>query len=514
MNGAARGTMWKISLPLLLLALLVYVLSQPMQTGRFRFVTDAAFASRLANKAVAEGDIAQSNTCYQPPEGRVSWWPAEGDARDRWDGNHGQLEGGAGYAVGQVGQAFSFDGTGHVRVANNVNLNVQTLTIEAWIRTGGTTDVALVGVIAAKSGVDAFSGYEFAIGRPSQSGVLRFLLNGGAGGADFLGTTSVTNNVFHHVAATYDGAMMKIYVDGNLDAQKAVSLTINYPSGRPLMIGKREHSSIPGPFSGLIDEVALYNRALSASEIQSIYNAGKLGKCSVSIVSAASFSGQMIAPDCIVALFGSDLATCTRLAPPVLPLPTEICGTTVEIGGPRAGIFFVSSDQINFYVPPGIPNGAASVAITNSNNLVSYGAIQISSVAPGLFSANATGRDVAAGVIVRVKSDGSQMIEPIARFDSTLNRFVPVPIDFGPASDQLFLIPFGTGFRHRSALSAAAVKIGGADMEVLYAGETPGFAGLDQLNIRLSRSLMGRGDADVVFTVDGKTANAVRVNFK
>jgi uncharacterized protein (TIGR03437 family) len=48
----------------------------------------------------------------------------------------------------------------------------------------------------------------------------------------------------------------------------------------------------------------------------------------------------------------------------------------------------------------------------------------------------------------------------------------------------------------------------------LYAGETPGFVGLDQLNVRLSRSLIGRGEVDVVLTVNGRTANIVRVNIR
>jgi len=107
MNSVARRTMWKVSLTLLFLALIVYVLSQPMQAGRFRFATDAAFASKSANKTVTGGDIAQSNTCFPTPAGLVSRWTGEGNATDLGGGNHGQLEGGAAYATGQVGKAFT-----------------------------------------------------------------------------------------------------------------------------------------------------------------------------------------------------------------------------------------------------------------------------------------------------------------------------------------------------------------------------------------------------------------------
>jgi hypothetical protein len=118
---------------------------------------------------------------------------------------------------------------------------------------------------------------------------------------------------------------------------------------------------------------------------------------------------------------------------------------------------------------------------------------------------------VAAAVALRIRADGTQGFEPVARFDATTNRFVSVPIDLGPGTDQVFLIPFGTGLRFGAT---AAATIGGANAEVLFAGAAPGFVGLDQANVRLPRSLIGRGEVDVVLTVDGKTANTVTASIK
>jgi uncharacterized protein (TIGR03437 family) len=59
-----------------------------------------------------------------------------------------------------------------------------------------------------------------------------------------------------------------------------------------------------------------------------------------------------------------------------------------------------------------------------------------------------------------------------------------------------------------------AVAIGGVNSEVLFAGDAPGFVGLDQCNVRLSRSLIGRGEVDVVLTVDGESANTVRISIR
>jgi uncharacterized protein (TIGR03437 family) len=138
----------------------------------------------------------------------------------------------------------------------------------------------------------------------------------------------------------------------------------------------------------------------------------------------------------------------------------------------------------------------------------------IAATAPGLFSADASGQGVAAAVALRVKADGSQVFEPVASFDAAQNRFVAVPIDLSNASEQVFLLLFGTGLRNHTALANVGVKIGGETVEVLYAGSQGGFAGLDQMNLRLPRSLQGRGEVDVLVSVDGRAANTVRINAK
>jgi uncharacterized protein (TIGR03437 family) len=233
-------------------------------------------------------------------------------------------------------------------------------------------------------------------------------------------------------------------------------------------------------------------------------------------VSAASFSSVALAAEAIVASFGSNLATAMQVAT-TTPLPTTLSGTTVKVrdsaGVERlAPLFFVSPTQVNYQISAGTANGAATITITSGDGSVSTGTTLISTVAPGLFTANASGQGVAAALALRIKADGSQSYEPIAQFDSAQNRFVAVPIDLGAESDQVFLILFATGLRYRSALSAVSARIGGADAQVIFAGAQGGFVGLDQINVRLARSLIGRGLVDVALTVDGQTANTVQVN--
>jgi uncharacterized protein (TIGR03437 family) len=78
----------------------------------------------------------------------------------------------------------------------------------------------------------------------------------------------------------------------------------------------------------------------------------------------------------------------------------------------------------------------------------------------------------------------------------------------------VFLVLFGTGIRFRTDLGAVVAQIGGTGATVLYAGLAPGFTGLDQLNLPIARTLIGRGEVDVGITVNSRAANTVRVAIK
>lgn len=111
-----------------------------------------------------------------------------------------------------------------------------------------------------------------------------------------------------------------------------------------------------------------------------------------------------------------------------------------------------------------------------------------------------------------MKADGAQIFEPVAQWDATQNRFVSLPIDLGPAGEQVFLIVFGTGLRYRSALSAVTASLGGTGLTALYAGAQGEFAGLDQINLGpIPRSLAGRGEMDVILTAEEQPSNAVGI---
>jgi len=219
--------------------------------------------------------------CVTPPSGLISWWPGNGNANDSVGSNPGTLQNGATFAPSLVGQAFSFDGEDdYIRVADSDNLRPSQLTVEAWVKSSVIPSMHYF--IVAKSDQDAYHGYELGVTSAAQrpgEGRGRFLVLGSSNTnyGDAIGSTYLLDGNFHHIAGTYDGSALKLYVDGKLETLTTWSGPITYTT-HDLFIGTRQNS-YGDVFKGVIDEVSLYNRALSDQEIAGIYNARNAGKC-------------------------------------------------------------------------------------------------------------------------------------------------------------------------------------------------------------------------------------------
>ena len=242
---------------------------------------------------------------------------------------------------------------------------------------------------------------------------------------------------------------------------------------------------------------------------------------STAVVSAASFTpGATLAPEAIVAAFaaGSPLAVlATSTAAAGTPLPATLAGTSVSVNDSagisrEAPLFFAAPGQVNLLIPVGTAAGAASLTITNSKGATATSVIQVAAVAPALFSQNSNGSGVAAANVVRT-SGGNNTIEPAAQLAAN-GQWVTLPIDLGPPTDQVRLVLYGTGIHNNTDLTQVSVKIGSTSVAVEYAGKQGAFVGLDQVNVLLPRSLQGSGDQDVLLTVAGQAANAVKINVR
>lgn len=232
--------------------------------------------------------------------------------------------------------------------------------------------------------------------------------------------------------------------------------------------------------------------------------------------SAASYAVGSLAPESIGALFGSGLALTTATAA-TTPLPMTLGSAQVQIVDStsvirNAPLFYASPTLITYQMPAGVAAGVATIYVMVNTNTVATGTTVVEPVTPGFFSANSDGKGVPAAVVLRVKADGTQTTEPVLQLNSTTKLYEPVPISIGSSTDQLFLVAYGTGFRNRSAQPSAT--IGETNAEVTFAGAHATLLGVDQANIRIPASLAGRGEVNVVMTVDGKASNTVVINIR
>ncbi len=204
-----------------------------------------------------------------PPAGMVSWWPGDGNASDIVDGNTGTIVGGATFTNGLVGQAFSFDAglSSGITVPNSANLNpTGAITIDAWVKPFSFPNA--FPTVVRKRIIDP----QYLISVTDQG---EGHCNIGGAWADPVGGV-VPLNEWTHLACTYDRVAVRLYVNGVEVAISPATQAIPVSSD-VLGIGKLDGSTSRN-FDGLIDEVEIFNRALSAAEIKAIFEAGSAGK--------------------------------------------------------------------------------------------------------------------------------------------------------------------------------------------------------------------------------------------
>lgn len=219
-------------------------------------------------------------SAVQPPPGLLAVWRGETDANDLIGGHHGTFQVGENVtaprltADGKVGGAFDFDGQMHVRVPDSAALKPTQLTIELWVFP--TVQSATPQVMIARASTMNRNAW----GLDLTSGEFRFWSNM-VPGTDIAETSfAIPLNTWTHLAASFDGTTKRLYVNGFEVISKGVLTALVYePATLPVIIGADLRNNIVRSFfRGRIDEVSIYNRALTADEIYTIYNADRAGK--------------------------------------------------------------------------------------------------------------------------------------------------------------------------------------------------------------------------------------------
>ncbi len=224
---------------------------------------------------------------------------------------------------------------------------------------------------------------------------------------------------------------------------------------------------------------------------------------------AATFQKGIVGQESIASAFGTNFTAATAAAESSPP-PTSLGGVTVTVEDSagvvrNAPLFFVSPTQVNFLLPDGTAPGAATIAIAGNTDS-HRSELLIKPVAPGLFGAEG----LAAANVFTFR--GGETLSTNTIQAGAGGSLELVPIDLGPDDQQVFLILYGTGIRHHAGVVTA--KIASATIEAAYAGPQGTFAGEDQINIELPKSLRGAGLVDVVLSVDGQTTNTVKIHIR
>lgn len=172
-----------------------------------------------------------------------------------------------------------------------------------------------------------------------------------------------------------------------------------------------------------------------------------------------------------------------------------------------ATVLHASSGQINFIVPRDVAPGAVKISVTTSDGSPALAtSANLQKVAPGLFSANASGKGPAAATAIRVERDGRHT--PVSVFGCT-GPILCHTRQIELSSDRpVYLSLYGTGIRGHSGLT---VTVDGKNAPVQYAGAHPQYPGLDQINVQLPLSLRDAGEVDVVVSSGGFSSNPVRI---
>ncbi len=221
-------------------------------------------------------------------------------------------------------------------------------------------------------------------------------------------------------------------------------------------------------------------------------------------VNATSYDKQ-VSPGGIAAAFGAGMSNSIKVAS-ALPLPTDLNGVSVTIDGTPTQLFFVSPTQINYLVPAGLHAGVAQVTVELNDNVIAQGELNITENKPGLFTANASGSGVPAGLALRVKANGQYSYEPLARVEG--GQVVAAAV-VRRSDETLYLVLYGTGLQ--AALDDLEITIGGQTVRALYAGVAPGFVGLDQLNLALPANLPA-GNVTISLKINDGDGNMLTAN--
>jgi len=346
--------------------------AQTTDAGTYAVAVSNSFGFAISSNAVLT--VNAPPPCAPAPSGLVSWWPGENDATDVVGGSSGTQVNVTNIPA-EVGKGFSFTGNNsYVQISDSPSLEfTNELTLELWYKDTGCTPGRLYGLIAKRAPYPGGCNYGINIDLYNTSNRLQVYLQDPAYiSYQVSGCPVPAAGVFHHIAATYrqvtaEQVELKTYVDGQLVQTGTVSgnlaRTLNQT---PVTIGA---SSSSGEFFvGIVDESTIYGRALTASEISAIYNAGSAGKCFAPVAPFIVSQPQ----DQTVTRGSTATFTVVAAGSPPFSYQWSYKGAPID-GATGSGLILtnVTFDQSGAYNVV-VTNVAGSITSSNANLTVNY----------------------------------------------------------------------------------------------------------------------------------------------
>ena len=245
------------------------------------------------NPIVSEEMVLMENsTKVNLKTGLIAYYSFSGNALDRsGNGNHGKIWGSPKLSTDRFNKsnaAYSFSTTQagfgtqnqEINIPFNPSFNTKMITVAAWVNpltygwAGNTPDYSVI-ISRFQDGYSNPNGQVWTL-TCQTSKIESYILN--ASNANNQSNTLVASpspiplNKWSHVAITYDGNTLKLFINGNLISSKTSGLILNTLSSSGISIEESYNANgFWNPFNGKIDDVAIYSRALSTSEINSLY---------------------------------------------------------------------------------------------------------------------------------------------------------------------------------------------------------------------------------------------------
>ncbi len=263
--------------------------------GARNYVNASLDDVRIYNRVLSTNEIKQlynvgaSNHNVSAPggdtlsQGLVGWWTFDGKDTP-WtsattattldksgNGNTGTLtnmDRAIAPVAGKIGQGLSFDGDDRIESSDSASLKPTQVTLSAWIKPMATTGALGAGIITkVNSGANSGYALRFISGSP---GTIRMHVN--AYNANYADISGVVLGNWYHVVGTFDGTNVRVYLNGvagSATTDSAISYTTD-----DVEIGRAFQNNVYS-FNGSLDDVRMYNRALSLEEIKKLYNSGR-----------------------------------------------------------------------------------------------------------------------------------------------------------------------------------------------------------------------------------------------